>query len=130
MRFILMAAIAALMLTGCATSSLQGEARPTRSGGMFAVATLAPWGSFEHEAAPAYTRLAVARRLTANRLDAGRITVSQARRVQDAADAARAALDAARARADRGDREGARSDLAGAVALVDAVEQIIREAPR
>jgi len=128
MHRIIYSLVVALLLAGCASTPLQGEARPARSGGVFAVATVAPWGSFEHEAAPAYTRLAVARRLAANRLDAGRITVSQAQRVQDAADAARAALDAARARADRGDRDGARGDLAGALAQVEGVEQIIQEA--
>jgi len=123
---IVAALVAALTLTGCAsTSPIQGEARHDRQG-TFAIATLAPWGSFEHEAAPAYTRLAVTRRLAANRLDAGRIDVSLARRVQDAADAARTALDAARARADRGDRDGARGDLAGALALVEAAEQLLQ----
>jgi len=127
MRFILMS-LMALALGACTTNPLQGEARPARSGGVFAVATVAPWGTFEHEAAPAYTRLAVALRVTSNRLTTGRITASQARTVLSTAEATKAVLDAARARADRGDREGARVDLADALVQVDAVEQLVREA--
>ena len=115
----------AVLMAGCAVNPIGGTAKPDRSG-TFAVGTLAPWGSFEHEAAPAYTSLAVARRLAARRLDRQEITADQAIAVQTAADRARAALDAARARADRGDRAGASGDLRAAQALVQQADQLAR----
>lgn len=129
MRFLILA-LAVLALSACSsTGTLQGAAKPDRSG-VFVVGTLAPWGSFEHEAAPAYTSLAVARRLAARRLDRQEITADQAIAVQAAADRARAALDAARARADRGDRAGAIGDLRAAQALVQQADQLAREGRR
>lgn len=121
---ILIAAVL-LLLAGCASTPLEGGGKPGRDG-VYAVATLAPWGSFEHEAAPGYTRVAVARRIAAQRLDRKEINVEHAVGVQAAADAARAALDAARARADRGDRAGAQGDLGGALGLVERAEQLAR----
>lgn len=61
----------------------------------YAVATLAPIGSFEHKAAPAYTKLALLRNNAAKKLRAGEITVQAAIDVQAAADGVRATLDAA-----------------------------------
>lgn len=129
---IMMITIAALaaLVAGCATTPMEGQAVSGRSGGVYAVATVAQFGTFEHEAAPGYTRLAVARRTAARRLDQGRLTLDQARAVQSAADSARSALDAARVRADRGDRVGARDDLTAAMALVEHAEQLAQGAPR
>ena len=128
MRYVI-SLFVAVLLAGCAVNPIGGAAKPDRSG-VFVVGTLAPWGSFEHEAAPAYTSLAVARRLAARRLDRQEITVEQATAVQAAADRARAALDAARARADSGDRAGATKDLQAAQPLVQQADQLAREGRR
>lgn len=116
----------AVLIAGCATTPIE-SARPARDAGTFAVATIAPFGSFEFEAAPAYTRLAVARRLAARRLSDGRMTVEHAIAVQAAADDARRALDAAAAAASSGDRAGARDQLGDAMGKVRRAEKLVEQ---
>ncbi|MCC7082184.1 MAG: hypothetical protein IT530_16045 [Burkholderiales bacterium] len=118
MRKIITAFCAVCLLAGCAASPIQGEARPGRQG-MFAVATLAPWGTFEHELAAAYTRLAVLRRTAARQLDAQRLPLQQAIDVQTRADIARTLLDEARVFDARGAPDDARRKLAEALRAVD-----------
>lgn len=93
MRY-LVAAIAALLLAGCAAAPQPMEAHG-RGRVVIGAATLATLGTFEWHAAPAYTQLALLRQRAARRLNDGRITVDLARRIQTAADAARAELDEA-----------------------------------
>lgn len=73
-----------------ATQPLEGEAV---SGDVYVVGTIASVGSFEWDAAPTYTRLAVLRHAAAKNLRKGAITIGQASVVQVRADKARSLLD-------------------------------------
>lgn len=99
MMRIIFASLVALALAACSSSPEKTQAiiaaaqsEPLES---FAVGTLAPVGSFEWQAAPAYTKLALLRHSAAKKLRAGEITVSTALDVQAAADGIRSQLDAA-----------------------------------
>lgn len=97
----LFVAVLALGLAACAMQAPQRaavslEAEHTTSGiNTYAIGTLAPLGSFEWKAAPAYTRLAVLRHNAAVSLRAGRINVDDAETIQSRADHIRSLLDAA-----------------------------------
>lgn len=95
---ILIAIAAALTLAACATPAPAPPATLAPAPGRAAVVAAATlsWGPFEDLLAPAYTRNAVVRQRAARALDAGRISVEQARQVLHHTDAARADLDAAR----------------------------------
>lgn len=84
----------AWLLSACASATLP----PTKQQGVSvsAFATLASFGTFEMQLAPAYTRLAVLRHNAARALDKGRIPVDAAQEIQAGADAVRAQLDRAR----------------------------------
>ena len=115
--------LAALAIAGCNSSGL--ESRPSSDQGSYAVATLAPFGSFEWRAAPVYTRLAVLRKQTARRLNRGEIRVETAIEVQSQADSVRGNLDAARAAHDAGKTELAERLLTQAEAWVVSLERFV-----
>lgn len=99
MRRSLIALAAAVALAGCAASLPATQTTPVQARSTASVsgfATLALWGTWESELAPAYTRLAALRHRAANALQAGRIDVATAIDVQALADQARAKLDASR----------------------------------
>lgn len=115
--------LAALMaLTGCAAPSapITGQA----SGGPVMFGTLAAFGTFEMELAPAYTRLAVLRHTAARALRDKRITTKQAVDVQDMADTARRYLDEAhRLTLDGKPNDDAKRMLRDAVWWIDEAEK-------
>lgn len=77
----------------------QAQAAPLEAqsrGGIVAFGTLAEFGTWEMELAPAYTRLASLRHNAARRLESGAITVATAVEIQLIADDARRALDESR----------------------------------
>lgn len=120
MRLFILAA--ALALGACASQ----PAPPTLAGsgaasGIVLFGTLAPAGSFEWQAAPAYTALAALRHRAARELRRGRIDAGTARETQRRADAVRRDLDSALAIERAGDRTMAGALLAAAArALKDA----------
>lgn len=123
MRSILLALVAALTLAACAAQPPLSGAAPGRAQ---MVGTLASFGTFEMELAPAYTRLAVLRHRAAGRLTAGRIDVATARQVQAQADDARARLDAAHSATLAGQvPASARDNLAEARRLIEAGEALL-----
>lgn len=125
MRYLIIA-LAALVLAGCAsTTPIEGSAQPGRAGGVYVVGTLAPWGSFEHRAAPLYTRNAVVRRTAARELERGAITLPAAREVLHLTDEARAVLDAAVRDSAGGDAARADAGLARARELIDQAGQLV-----
>ena len=93
MRFLAATALTAF-LAGCAMTS-PIEPPPPGGGGVAAFATLAPEGTLEWRASPAYTGLAAARHQAAKNLRKRRITVDQAKAAQALADAIRSDLDRA-----------------------------------
>lgn len=92
---ILLVAVLAFSLSACATSP-PTPLTATASSQTAGFATLALWGTWESELAPAYTRLAALRHRAARALQDGRIPVATAVEIQAAADEARSKLDASR----------------------------------
>lgn len=84
---------AALFLAGCAGPAVELQSKPAKLR-IEAVATLAT-NDCELQTAADYTAVIMARRTTTARLQAGRVSVDHAQRVQALADQARAALDRA-----------------------------------
>lgn len=123
--FLLLPAIMAL--AACAHESpIAGSA----SGGPVAFATLASFGTFEMQLAPAYTRLAVLRHNAARALRDRRITVAAAVSIQSAADNARSLLDAAHAETlDGKPNPGAVEKLGHAQRLIAAAEKLLERKP-
>lgn len=116
----------AFALSACATpQSVPITAKS--SGSVAGFATLARFGTYEMELAPAYTRLAALRHRAARDLDAGRITVDTAIAVQSLADQSRSKLDAAR----RGDMIAPTPEqrllLADALVLMDQIERLLEK---
>lgn len=117
MRKLLVVLVALFAIVGCAHESTPISGTVSAGPQMFG--TIAPFGSFEMQLAPAYTRLAVLRHNAARALAGGRISVATAQSVQDKADMARIQLDAAHsATLDGKERPEAKQ------ALVDATEWI------
>lgn len=120
--------LAALALAGCATHTtpITGQALS----GPAAFGTLASFGTFEMELAPAYTRLAVLRHNAARALREKRIDVTDAEVLQAIADAARFLLDAAHAETRDGKaRQSARDKLSQALERIQAGEQMLEGKP-
>jgi len=130
-RFIFVSLLA-LLLAACSSTPDRAAAiiaaaqlEPIES---YAVATLAPIGSFEWQAAPAYTKLAMMRHNAAKALRKGEISVEDAIEVQNAADAIRAVLDAAVNDDVAGRREDATRKLLKAGLQLVAAETLINQA--
>lgn len=121
MRTLIIMALCAL-IAGCGSvsSNIKGEAR----GGPVIFGTVAPFGTFEMQLAPTYTRLAVLRHNSARALREDRITVEQALSIQADADRARAALDKARSTTASGKYNPA------AVSALHQAEKIIVDAKK
>lgn len=85
-------------------------------------ATLALWGEWESDLAPAYTRLAVLRHRAARLLDARRIDVAVAIAIQAEADRARNLLDDSRRGNSKTPTPRQRQQLADAIAAIAAAE--------
>lgn len=88
----------AMLMIGCASTQehaarLQAQESSTA---MVAFGTLATFGTFEMELAPAYTRLAVLRHNAAAALRKGKISVEVAKKIQRGANLARVSLDQAK----------------------------------
>lgn len=115
-----------IAVVGCASHQPVQPITGTASGGITAFATLASFGSFEMELAPAYTRLAVLRHNAARQLTQRRITVGAAEDIQAMADAARSSLDAAHAETmDGKEKPAARKNLANAKMLIEDAEKLL-----
>lgn len=83
-------------VSGCATATPVTTIHATAVSKSQGAATIAMWGSWEWELAPAYTRLAMLRRSAAAQLSDGRISLAAAKGIQAAADRARWQLDSSR----------------------------------
>lgn len=118
----LIIAVMLAALIGCAsTTPLTAVSDPARVVGF---ATLASWGTFEMQLAPAYTRLAAARHRAASAVRRGEISASAARSVQADADRARALLDDAhRAASDGVPTPPAQEYLGQALEIIDHIER-------
>lgn len=125
---ILLLVLATLVASACAAplpSTFDGKA--SAGGGIQLYGTLAPVGSFEWKAAPAFTKLEMFRRRSIIFLDADRITAGVMRWSIARADEIRKKLDDAAA-ADRAG-EGAKAERLLAEALEDvgaAMDQLLR----
>jgi hypothetical protein len=129
MKKIILLLAALLTLAGCVTPSSSPIAAHA-GGGTTMFGTLAAFGTFEMQLAPAYTRLAVLRHNAAQDLRAGRISVPVAQSIQDTADAARKLLDAAHEEtADGKERLGAREKLNAATGLIAGAEKMLEKKP-
>lgn len=96
MRKTTIALAAALALSACASPVTVTQTKAAAPASVSGFATLAVFGTWEMELAPAYTRLAAVRHRAARLLDQGRINVATAQAVQDYADRARRLLDLSR----------------------------------
>ena len=122
MKNLLILLAALIALAGCVTQSapISGQA----SGGPVMFGTLAAFGTFEMELAPAYTRLAVLRHKAAGALRDKRISTKKAVDVQDMADTARRYLDGAhRLTLDGKPNDEAKRILRDAVWWIDEAEK-------
>jgi len=117
-----------LALSAC-TSAPPAPLKAAGQGSVAGFATLALWGEWESELAPAYTQLAVVRHRAAKALDAGKISVDTAIAIQQAADQARQLLDESR----RGDAKEPtllqRAQLAEAKRLIVTAETLLENRP-
>lgn len=98
MTRIIIVFVLAMFLIGCASTQnhsarLQAE---ESSNAIVAFGTLASFGTFEMELAPAYTRLALLRHKAAQALKKGLINIDVAKKIQRGADHARVYLDQAK----------------------------------
>lgn len=98
MTRILIAFVLAMLMIGCASTQEHAARLQVQesTGAMVAFGTLATFGTFEMELAPAYSRLAVLRHNAANALRKGKISVEVAKKIQRGADLARVSLDQAK----------------------------------
>lgn len=120
---------AALALTACASTPPPTlvPAAGSAHAGISGHATLARWGGWEMQLAPAYTRLAGLRHRAAAQLDARRIPVATAIAVQTTADQARTALDRARRNDAADPTPEQRAALADAMALIERVQTLLEQ---
>lgn len=88
----------------------------------FAVATLAPLGSFEFVAAPAFTRNAALRHRSAALARAGKIDMTTLQRAINDCDSARKKLDAALDADRQHNTAGAQQLLSEAVSIINSAE--------
>ena len=87
----------AVLMAACTSPPPQLLEPSAAVSGISAFGTLASFGTFEMELAPAYTRLAVLRHNAALALNRGGITVDLAKEIQAGSDLARGKLDQSRA---------------------------------
>lgn len=96
MRKTILALAIAALLAGCATTPPPTPIAASARGSISGHATLALWGTWEMELAPAYTRVAALSHRAAAALDAGRLNAAVGERVRDLLRQAKDALDASR----------------------------------
>lgn len=116
--------IAAALLAACALAPVQ-PIQAAAQGKVAGFGTLADFGSWEFELAPAYTRLAVLRHRAARQLDERRIALDVAVTVQDLADRARALLDLSRRGNAKQPTLEQRAQLSAAVLLIADAEALL-----
>lgn len=97
----------------------------TATASVVGFATAAPWGTWQAELAPAYTRLAALRHRAARALEARRIPVAVAIEIQAKADVARARLDASRRGEVVDPTPIQRQALAEAIRQIEQAEQLL-----
>lgn len=125
MRTALIAVLIAIGMTVTVTACTTVAPPPLAATGTASpagFATLALWGEWESDLAPAYTRLAVLRHRAARMLDARRIDVAVAIAVQAEADRARNLLDDSRRGNSKTPSPRQRQQLADAIAAIAAAE--------
>lgn len=126
MRVILIALAAALMAACTSPAPIQ-PIEAIAQGKVVGFGTLADFGSWEFELAPAYTRLAVLRHRAARQLDERRIALPTAMAVQDLADRARALLDLSRRGNAMQPTVGQREQFAAARVLIADAEALLEK---
>lgn len=129
MRSLLLALIVALGLTACVSppEPVAVTAAGTAKSGITGFATIARWGGWEMELAPAYTRLAGIRHRAAAQLDARKIPVATAIAIQATADQARNALDRARRNDAADPTPEQRAALADAQVLIAHAQSLLEQ---
>lgn len=125
MRKSLIALGLAAALAACASAPPATPLAASGRGSLSGFATLALWGTWEMELAPAYTRLAAVRHRAAQRLDGGRLSVATAVEIQDLADRARANLDASRRGSQSDPGPAQKGALATAIRLIEQAEHTL-----
>lgn len=129
MRRLLLALALLLGLTACSTPAVVSPLATSPRADVTGFATLATWGTWEMQLAPAYTRLAGLRHRASAQLDARRIPVATAIAVQATADQARAALDRSRRNDAAEPTPEQRAALADAQALIAKIETLLESKP-
>lgn len=126
LRILLISLVLALSAcTTAPTAPLKAAGQGTGAG----FATLAFWGQWESELAPAYTQLAVVRHRAAKALDLGKIGVDTAIAIQQAADQARQLLDESRRGSANEPTLLQRAQLAEARRLIVTAETLLENRP-
>lgn len=119
---------AALALSACSTAPAV-PLQASGQGNIAGFATIAVWGEWESDLAPAYTRLAVILHRAARALDSRRIDVDTAIAIQQAADQARRLLDASRRGNSKDPSPLQREQLVEAQRLLAAAETLVEKRP-
>lgn len=114
----------AFAMAAC-TAVPQTPIKAAGQGNITGIATLALWGGWESELAPAYTRLAAVRHRAARLLNADKIDVDTAIAVQQTADQARVLLDQSRRGQAKTPTDQQRAQLANAQRLIAIAESLL-----
>ena len=125
MRKTILALAIAALLGGCATSQPFTPVAATSRGTVTGFATIAQWGTWEMELAPAYTRVAALAHRAAAELDSGRLNAAVGERVRDLLRQAKDSLDASRRTGTDGPTDGQRELLAAARRHLDAAASLL-----
>lgn len=121
-KLLLVAVALALASAAFATPS---PVTATATASVVGFATAAPWGTWQAELAPAYTRLAALRHRAARALEARSISVSVAIEIQARSDLARSFLDVSRHGEVVKPTPDQRQALAEAIQQIKQAEQLL-----
>lgn len=127
MKRLFIAFVLAILMIGCASTPKQPETLQAEqsTGAITAFGTLATFGTFEMQLAPAYTRLAVLRHNAAQALKKGRIDVALAKKIQRAANNARVYLDQAKLADAKKEPDVAKSALNEGITKIQETEGLL-----
>lgn len=126
MRALLIAA--AILLSACTTAPAV-PVQAAGQGNITGFATLAVWGAWESELAPAYTRLSILLHRTARARDARKITLDTAVEILGKGDLVRGLLDASRRGNAKEPTLVQRAQFAEAQRLMDTIEPLLEKRP-
>lgn len=127
MKNLFIALVLAVLVVGCASTPnhAAGLQADESANATAAFGTLASFGTFEMELAPAYTRLAVLRHNAARALRKGAISVDVAKKIQRGADLARVYLDQAKLADGKQQSNDAHIALANGLTQIKITEELL-----